>query len=310
MKQAKASPVAFADRVRELLAASGRTITQLADDAELAPSLVSKLLTETETSRREPRLEHVLAIARALGAHPREVVLGTTAEPLLGEYLPRDEFDKECAARSEAQAAASEIRMELAGARSELVDLKGTLDRAVEELRVVKRRAADVEAAADRERHAAKAALAASEGKRASAIAEYQRIRGLANQNYAAWANAKSMIALLQRELTSLRQQVTKANGEASAAWVAALIGTVGGAVLGHAAAEDDLWLARAHAGRWRGVARRPGARGNRAGARLIGARSPRSCATRWVDKLSREPGCGRAARQALVAVDRERLTR
>jgi hypothetical protein len=56
------------------------------------------------------------------------------------------------------------------------------------------------------------------------------RALAVAQQNYQAWANARSQILQLHRE-------VADAKGSANAGWVAALVGTVGGAILGSAAA-------------------------------------------------------------------------
>jgi len=52
---------------------------------------------------------------------PAELVVGTEAEPILGQWIPRDEFEKEVQARNEAQTEASGLRTELAGTRSELI---------------------------------------------------------------------------------------------------------------------------------------------------------------------------------------------
>jgi len=224
-------PKTFAHRIRELLDAKKQTIADLADRAELAASLVSKLLTETDAARREPRLEHVLAIARALEVAPRELVLGTTAELLLGEWVPRREFDEESKARSEAQTEAAQLRTELAGARSEVLALKTGVDQLSQEVTAATRRLSDVEAAARREQTTLRVARESADAKLASALVERDHALALAQQNYQAWANARSQILQMQRE-------VAAAKGSASAGWIAALVGTVGGAILGAAAAE------------------------------------------------------------------------
>jgi transcriptional regulator with XRE-family HTH domain len=230
---AEATPTAdsFVRRVREILDAKRLTIAELAERAELAASLVSKLLTETDATRREPRLEHVLAIARALELAPRELVLGTTAETILGEWVPRTEFEEESKARSAAQTEAAQLRTELAGVRSEANALRSTVDQLSQEVATATRRLGDVESAARKEQTALRVAREAAEAKLAAAIVERDRALALAQQNYQAWANARSQILQLQRE-------VVDAKGSASAGWLAALVGTVGGAILGAAAAE------------------------------------------------------------------------
>lgn len=219
----------FAARVRSILEQRKLSIAELATNAELDASLVSRLLTETESTRREPRLEHVLAIARALGMVPRELVVGTSAEQLLGEWVPRTEFEAESKLRTEAQTEAATLRTDLAGARSEAATLKGTVEQLSGELTVAARRLADAEATSRREMTALRVAKGAAESKLAAAVAERDQALAFANQNYAAWANARSQILQLQREVAS-------ANGSAAAGWITALVGTVGGAIIGSAA--------------------------------------------------------------------------
>lgn len=221
----------FARRVREQLDAKGLSLAELAERAELAPSLVSKLLTDTDAARRDPRLEHVLAIARALELAPRELVQGTNAEPLLGEWVPRAELEAESKARSAAQNEASKLRTELVGVRSEAATLRAIGDQRAHELATATRRFADSESAARREQTKLRVACEAAQAQLASAEVERDRALDLARLNYGAWANARSQIAVLQRDLAT-------AQGSASTAWIAAAIGTVGGAILGAAAAE------------------------------------------------------------------------
>jgi transcriptional regulator with XRE-family HTH domain len=221
----------FAQRVRALLDARKMTLAELAASAELDASLVSRLLSETENTRREPRLEHCLAIARVLEMAPRELVGGTSAEPLLGEWIPRGELEAESKLRSEAQTDAATLRTDLAGARGEVAALKAAVEQVSAELAAAVRRHADTEAASRRELTTLRVGKDAAESKLASAIAERDQALALAAQNYTAWANARSQILQLQREVAS-------ANGTAAAGWITALVGTIGGAILGAAAAE------------------------------------------------------------------------
>lgn len=230
---ADSAPDSFAQRVRGLLDDRKQPLAELAERAELAASLVSKLLTDTEAARREPRLEHILAIARALELPPRELVAGTTAEPLLSEWLPRTELEEESKARTIAQSEAATLRTELAGARTEVQAMKTSVDQVSQELAAATRRTGDVEATARRERVTRETA----EAKLASALVERDGALEIARQNYQAWANARSYLLQLQRE-------VAEAKGSASAGWMAALVGTVGGAILGAAAAEPAASVA------------------------------------------------------------------
>jgi transcriptional regulator with XRE-family HTH domain len=110
----------FSRRVRTLLEAKKLTQAELAQRTGLDGSLVSKLLTDTDTSRRDPLLEHILSIARALEITPRELVAGTTAEKVLNEWVPRDELEAESKTRAEAQARATNLETELAAASTEI----------------------------------------------------------------------------------------------------------------------------------------------------------------------------------------------
>src|SRR5262245_15806872 len=137
--------MSFALRVRELLAARGISLSQLAVLSGLDPSLVSRLLTENADVRREARLEHVLAIGRAREMSPAELVAGTDALPLIGEMVPRDELRQESEARAAAQAEAATLRADLAGARREVAGLQTTIDK-------LQRKIAELDAASSRER--------------------------------------------------------------------------------------------------------------------------------------------------------------
>lgn len=117
------SIVVFALRVREILDAQKMGIGDLAEKAGLNDSLVSKLLTETDDARREPKIEHVLAIARALEISAAKLCENTTAMPTLLEWVPIAELNLEVNARTAAQLEASKLRTQLAGAQAEKVAL-------------------------------------------------------------------------------------------------------------------------------------------------------------------------------------------
>ncbi len=95
-------------------------LTELATKAELEPSLVSRLLAESETNRRDPRIEHVYAFARALAIAPIQLVAGTPAEALLDEWVPREAMAAEVESRILAQNEAAALRADLAGCQREL----------------------------------------------------------------------------------------------------------------------------------------------------------------------------------------------
>ena len=216
------SSLTFAARVRQVMSQRGITSMNLAQQAGITPSLLSRLITETETARREPQIEHILALARGLELAPAELVAGTDAEQVLGQWLPREEFENEVKARGQAQAEASELRTELAGVRSELQTLKTELEQMNQEVSRASQRAAEAEASARRDLPALRAARSAAEAKLAQALAERNQAQEAANQNYREWANAQSQALALQRQV---------ANADSKAV-ILGLVGAAVGAML------------------------------------------------------------------------------
>lgn len=212
----------FAQRVRELMSERRMTQAELAEKAELAPSLVSKLLTESEGSRRDPRVEHILALARAFELTPGLLVAGTTAAGVLSDWIPRIELEAESKLRAEAQSEAARLRTELAGICSEAQTLGGEVERLAENL-------AKLQGAADHAARESAVELARLRAQVASALEERDTALEQARVNYSAWASVKSHAEQLQRDLRGARKS-------ADTAKALALIGTFGGIVLGSAA--------------------------------------------------------------------------
>lgn len=88
VKEAKV--VKLGDRVRSLLEVKQLTQVQLAENAGLNASLLSRLL----AGERDWRPEHILAIATALSTTPLELVSGTDSVSILSEWVPQSEFNK------------------------------------------------------------------------------------------------------------------------------------------------------------------------------------------------------------------------
>jgi len=210
----------FSHRLRATLETKKLTQAELAERADLDSSLISKLLTDTDASRRDPRVEHIVSIARALGMTPRELVVGTTAEPVLGEWVPRDELARESEIRAQAQARATNLETNLLATKAELAAMQ-------EEVSALSRRLGDLETASQRLRialHKTEAALAATVSERNNAV-------NVATEGQAALATAKSRLLQAQREISA-------AQGAASAGWITAVVGTLGGIALGAASGD------------------------------------------------------------------------
>lgn len=218
------SPQSFAFRVREIMSQRGVVSSNLAKQADLTPSVLSRLITETESTRREPQIEHIWALARALEVAPAELVVGTEAESILRQWVPRVELEKEVQARYEAQLETSGLRTELAGLHSELKSLAGELDQTRQEAAEASQREIEArkgQAKLRSERDAAAARLGVT-------LQERDQAWELARQNYDAWAQAQTWILHLKR-------QVEESKG---AAWLSVLMGAGVGAILANAAAD------------------------------------------------------------------------
>lgn len=219
-----ATSFTFASRVREVMGQRGFTSAVLAKKAELTPSLLSRLITDTDSARREPQIEHILALARGLELAPAELVAGTDAEQVLGQWIPREEFEKEVLARHEAQEEASALRTDLAGVRSELKSLSAELEQMSQEAAKASQR----EVEARKEQASLRTAKDAAEARLGVAVQERDQALQLARRNYDAWSQAQTWILHLKR-------QVDEAKG---AAWISGLFGAGVGAILANAATD------------------------------------------------------------------------
>ncbi len=214
----------FASRVREVMTQRGITSVVLAKSAALTPSLLSRLITETESARRDPQIEHIIALARGLEMAPAELVAGTEAEQVLGQWIPRSELEKEVQVRLQAQAEAMELRVDLAGIRSELKSLSKELEQMTQEAAKATMR----EVEARREQAGLRSAKDSAEARLAAAVQERDQAMQMARRNYDAWSQAQAWILHLKR-------QVDESKG---AAWISGLVGAGVGAILANAASE------------------------------------------------------------------------
>jgi transcriptional regulator with XRE-family HTH domain len=214
--------MSFHERVRALLDERGMSFAELASAAELDASIVSRLLAESESMRREPRLEHVLAIARAFEMSPGELVSGTSAQDVLGAWVQRTELEREVAARMTSQTEAANLRTEMAGMRAQVATLNAYVAQLMQ-------RATDAEATLHRER----VVRAGAEAQRDAATVERDHALTLASTNYRAWANARTRVTQLQRATLDARNS-------ARTGWAAALIGGMAAAVLASEANEPQ----------------------------------------------------------------------
>jgi transcriptional regulator with XRE-family HTH domain len=197
-------------------------MAELARRSGLDPSLLSRLAAKDRATRRAPNLEHVLALARALGVTAPELVAGTDAAGVFSDWLPRSTFEAEVAARLEAQRTHDEARGKLAAAEGELSVVR-------EQLQQAERRASD-EA---RRARAAEARVGELLALNRLQEEDLRIVRHRLDHAEKAWAG-------LQARFAHVQQQLASAKSAASAAAGLALVGTIVGGVLGHALGSGD----------------------------------------------------------------------
>jgi transcriptional regulator with XRE-family HTH domain len=213
---------AFHVRTRGLAESLGKSLSELADAADLPLTVVSRLLTDTDGVRRKPNVEHLFALARALGVAPRQLVHGTDAATTLAEWAPQSELDAEANERAKAQAGATRLRTELAGMTAKVKALEAAL-------------------AATQKKHGeamvsatnARIELFSRTAERDAAIRERDQLQQIAQTNYDAWRIASEAATRLERE-------VANAQSSASTAWICAAVGTATGTIVGAMAGQTS----------------------------------------------------------------------
>lgn len=220
--------VSFSQRLREAIERSGHTAAEVARRADLDASVVSRLTSKDDATRREPNLELVLALARVLQVTAAELVDGTDAAGVLAPWVARSMFDREVEARLAAERELAATRGVLAGSEREAAALRDQLG-AAEQL------------GAEQRKHAAEQAM-----KLVRANAQVSQLETEVSALQASLADAKRQWADLQVRLTSAQQQLTAAQQGAARSAGLAVFGTLLGGLVGAALAgssddDDDL---------------------------------------------------------------------
>lgn len=214
-------PSTFAERLRLLASERGLSFADVAQSSQLDPSVVSRLAAEGR-SRRAPRHEHVLALARAFMMTPSELVFGTDAAALLGDWVPRESFDDEVRLRLRAHEEAAEARTKLAESDAVLSVLRQQVD----EL--------------DRQAAAAKQAARTSEER---AAAERARAMRLGAELSNTQKQLQTVVAAFQGVLArarALEQELKAANQGKDRNAMLAVVGTILGGVVGAKLSRDE----------------------------------------------------------------------
>ncbi|MGO8994559.1 MAG: helix-turn-helix domain-containing protein [Polyangiaceae bacterium] len=194
----------LAERIQRLREAKGWSQAQLAEEADMAPAAVSRLV----TGERPPRMEHLLALARALGVTLTELTIGTDAAGALRDWISRDDYE-----RSERNLADAENELALVKAENEsrLAEIK-SLQKDVATLTVGAERAAQ-ELAASQAQAARAERLAEEKAELERTIrtvtAERDRIEVARAQHEVAAAKAIAQCNMNYQAVLHLKQQVT-----------------------------------------------------------------------------------------------------
>lgn len=225
VRNAAPGPTPFAERLREHVESDGRSLAEVARDADLDPSVVSRLAAKDAGTRREPRLEQVIALARALGTTPAELIEGTDAASIFNDWVPRSQFDQEVSARLAAQRAVSAAEAEVARLEAQLALLRDEERRAQDALRTAGQRALKAESELTGTLRTVQHLETANE-----------TLRMQLEQAERAWADLQARLGSVQKQLTDSKQTAARNAG-------LALFGTLLGGVLGATianGAEDD----------------------------------------------------------------------
>jgi transcriptional regulator with XRE-family HTH domain len=227
----------LAERVRELREARNWSQNDLAERAELPAPALSRIL----SGEREPRIQHLLALANAFEIAVFELVAETDAVDAVGQWVRRENFTEVDRARAGAMREAADLRSKVAARDQEIETLRQRFAESVRQVEESNRTNTGLRAQAARaeqlsreladarseltlekvSRECSERNLTAAEGERDRAIEQ-------ANVNYFAWHNAVSRIQQLQFDLQ-------KAKG---GQWLTATIGALGGALVAAAAEE------------------------------------------------------------------------
>jgi len=233
--QRKTSPVGLRDRVRELLESRALTQAALAERAKLSPAMLSRIL----SAERAVRMEHLVALASALGVTVAELVSGTSAASVVEEWVPSELLDacQQALARGEHELTVlrAEVRARAAEAdtlRNQLAEAEGRVLAARAE--ALRRGAELAEVPHLREELAeARAAAAGARAERNRLVAEgaalrdaLEREQGRSSTDRALLESARERIARLQHDLASTRG-ASIAVGAMSAS-LSAILGAIG----------------------------------------------------------------------------------
>lgn len=220
----------FAERIHRLREAKGWSQAQLAEESDMAPAALSRIV----TGERSARMEHLLALARALGVTLTELTMGTDASSALRDWIPREEYERcETSLRdaenelalSKAEGQSREV--EVRSLRTNIASLTADVERKGQELAVARAQAARAELLAEEKAELERSVrtLGAEKDRVEAARAELEKTASNAitqcNLNYQAVLHLKQQVNALNTDVKSAK------DGQVAASLFSAALGAI-----------------------------------------------------------------------------------
>jgi hypothetical protein len=174
-------------------------------------------MSETHSQKRKPSLDFVLAVASALDMTAAQLVAGTDAANIFGDWVPRAGFDREVELRLAAQRDLAATRDRFLGADRVATTLYEQLTVSENLLSEVRRRVAALEVQ-----------VFAETGKNARREQEIERLRTRLSEAETRWAD-------VQARLFTARAQAQDTRHREARGAVLAIFGTVLDGIVGTA---------------------------------------------------------------------------
>ena len=213
----------FAARVRDAIVRADLTMAEVARQAAIDPSVLSRLL--AATAPRRPTLDQILGLARVLNTDAIELAHGTDMAAVLERWVSRDAYDAEVAVRIAAHRDVEAAKSQIESADREIRALRDRLDIAEKQRSDEQRRANQLQFAL--ERQSEKAAQREREmALLRSRYDECERMRTVIRTN----------LLTTQSQLNAAHQDASRKTGQMA---LAALLGGLAGAVMAHASDDE-----------------------------------------------------------------------
>lgn len=233
----------FAKRIKRLRETKGWSQQELAKRTEIAPAVLSRVL----SGERRPRIEQVIAIANALDVTVTEFVAETELADIVESWVPRERFDASEKGRVEVLRELEVVRMKASSVTAEVDSLRSgnaNLSMRVNALEEQLSHAlADSQRAADASRTIAqlRSQLDEVEGQKQAALAMVPAVEGARvwamngwQQCYSAYERAYFRIQQLQQELEAVK------GNQVAVGLAGGLLGALAGALVTLEAVRPD----------------------------------------------------------------------